>query len=462
MPNDLITERQRRLIDVALVLAVVALAFVVLGFLGGFWAAFGDLVLTFFLAWLLSFALRPLIGGVQRVVPRLGQSGAVLVVYLSIVGIMLLVLVQVSASLATSINELLADLPNLESSLTALVTSLQERLTALGFQVDLVRQVPDVIKGLQTGATELIGPLQQFAVASIGIFGNILMVVILSIYIAIDRQDIGAFLLRLVPPSFGSGARLLDASVSRSFAGFLRTQLVMGVSFGLISFSTDVVFGLPYAVVTAVAVGVLHAIPFFGPFVSWLPPVLVAILFKPEVALPVLIIMGIGWFVTMNVLQPRLMAGSVGIHPIVVLASVLIGAKIAGIAGAVFGIPIAAVVSAMFFSWFERSRDGVTVADRATKRVAAREGRPVRRPMEPVGGVDQDLDEVVAARERRAHPDQAHPIAAAADGEAQADADMTGAETRASAEAPSDTAPSDPTSSDIATPDTVVSSDPGA
>jgi hypothetical protein len=171
--------------------------------------------------------------------------------------------------------------------------------------------------------------------------------------------------------------------------------------------------------------------------VSWLPPVLVAILFKPEVALPVLIIMGIGWFVTMNVLQPRLMAGSVGIHPIIVLGSVLIGAKIAGIAGAVFGIPIAAVVSAMFFAWFERSRDGVTVADRATRRVAAREGRPVRRPQEPVGGVDQDLDEVAAGRERRTLPDQAHRVApdavakdgmapasgAAPDGDADADRD---------------------------------------
>jgi predicted PurR-regulated permease PerM len=414
MSSELITPRQRKLLDIVLVLAAIALGFVVLGFLGSFWVGFGDLVLTFFLAWLLSFALRPLIAGVQKLVPKLGQAGAVVVVYMSIVGILLTVLIQLSASLATSINELLADLPSLQNQLTNLVVELQDRLTALGFQVDLVSQVPDVIAGLAAGANELIGPLQQLAVASLGVFGSILMVVILSIYIAIDRQDIGAFILRLVPPSFGSGARLLDASVSRSFAGFLRTQLVMGVSFALVSFATDIVFGLPYAVVTAFAAGLLHAVPFFGPFVSWAPPVLVAVLFKPEVAIPVLIIMGIGWFVTMNVLQPRLMAGSVGIHPIVVLASVLIGAKIAGIAGAIFGIPIAAVASAMFFAWFERSREPSSVADRATQRLAAREGRPVRRPKEPVGGVDQDVDEVAAARDRRAHPDQAHPIEPAA------------------------------------------------
>ena len=59
--------------------------------------------------------------------------------------------------------------------------------------------------------------------------------------------------------------------------------------------------------------------------------------------------MGVGWFVVMNVLQPRIMQDAVGIHPIVVLGSVLIGSRIAGIPGAIFGIPIAAVVSAFFF-----------------------------------------------------------------------------------------------------------------
>jgi len=75
--------------------------------------------------------------------------------------------------------------------------------------------------------------------------------------------------------------------------------------------------------------------------------------------------MGAGWFLTMNVLQPRLMSGSVGIHPIVVLLSVLIGNKIAGIPGAIFGIPIAAVISAFFF-YFMRSIRGEPPGSMAT------------------------------------------------------------------------------------------------
>ena len=206
-------------------------------------------------------------------------------------------------------------------------------------------------------------------------FGNILLLVILSIYIAIDRDEIVAFLYRLVPPGYVTEARLLQTTTSKSFGGFLRGQVVMGLFFGLLTAIVNIAFGLPYAAVTTVAAGLLQMIPFFGPFVSWLPPVAVALLLKPDVALPVLIVMGIAWFVTMNIISPRLMAGSVGIHPIVVLAAVVIGGKIAGIIGAIFGIPIAAVLSAFFFYWFGRSREGGTVAERATQRVAAREGR---------------------------------------------------------------------------------------
>ena len=413
MPVDL-SERQRRLLDAVLILGVVALGFVVLGFVTGVLTFFADVLFLFFLAWLLAFAILPLISLVHRLAPRLPEALAVIVVYFAIVGLLLAVVVQASASLATSIGQFIADAPRLVDQLTNVLTELQHRLAGLGFTVNLVDQAPVIVQNMQSWAGQLVGPVQQLAVASIGVLGNILIVVILSIYIAVDREDALAFVYRLVPPGQTQTARLVQSSVSRSFGGFLRTQLIMGASFGVLTMVVNVVFGLPYAGVSTVAAAVLHAIPFFGPFLSWAPPVFVALLAAPNVVLPVLVVMAIGWFLTMNVLQPRLMAGAVGIHPIVVLGSVVVGAKIAGIAGAVFGIPIAAVLSAFFFHWFERSREGGSVADRATKRLEAREGRPVRRPKEPVPGVDEDLDD--ARPKRQAHPleEAAAELAAAA------------------------------------------------
>src|SRR5512142_1598367 len=95
-----LTERQRRLIDTVLILAVIALGFVVAGFAASVFYTFGDVLLLFFLSWLLSFALLPLINGVARLIPRMPQTAAVIVVYLAILIVLIAIVVQASASLA--------------------------------------------------------------------------------------------------------------------------------------------------------------------------------------------------------------------------------------------------------------------------------------------------------------------------------------------------------------------------
>ena len=75
-----------------------------------------------------------------------------------------------------------------------------------------------------------------------------------------------------------------------------------------------------------------------------------------------------------------------------VLGSVLVGLKVAGIPGAVFGIPIAAVISALFLHALSGRRGAAPVAERAAARVGRREGRLIRRPREPDPTVDRDVE----------------------------------------------------------------------
>jgi predicted PurR-regulated permease PerM len=296
--------------------------------------------------------------------------------------------------LSTSITQLVASLPQIRGDIGTIVAPLQGWLTGIGLgQVDLAAQGRAILDNLDGIAAQLIVPLQSVAVASVGAIGTMLIVFILSIYMVIDRDAIMTFLFRLVPPSYAEEARLLQNAIARSFGGFLRGQALMGIVYFLVALVTSVVLGLPLAALTSTASGVLMAIPFFGPFLAWAPPLIAAVIFKPDALLPALAIMGIGWFIVMNVLQPRIMQGAVGIHPIVVLGSVLIGSKIAGIPGAIFGIPVAAVASAFFFHFLHRSTGDRSVTGRAAKRLSQREGRPVRVPREPVPGQAADVIE---------------------------------------------------------------------
>jgi len=387
-----LTPRERQWLDALLVLATIVAFFAAVAVVGQVLRDFFDIILIFFLAWLLAFMIRPIadflgrfVGGVPKAVTVIGAYVAIVIILGALLGV-------VAGALVGSIGDFLANLEKIQANLAAILTPIQGWLVSLGLTIDLVAIGKDLLVRIASGAVDILGPLRELAVASLGALGSLLIIFFLSIFIAVDSEDIQAFLFRLVPARYATEAELLRTSVGQSFGGFIRGQAIQGFVYAGIALLASVLLGLPFPALTAAAAGILQAIPFFGPFVSWAPPVFVAMIFVPDAILPAAIIMGVGWFVVMNVLQPRLMSDALHIHPIVVLGSVLIGAEVAGVAGAIFGIPVAAIASAFFFHYLREHSDG-SVAARAARRLEEREGRPVRVPREPAVGEVGDIEE---------------------------------------------------------------------
>jgi predicted PurR-regulated permease PerM len=391
-----LSPRDHRWLSALLILATLAFGFVVVDYVGKWVAFFGDVIMVFFLAWLLAFILSPVANGMVRLVPRLPRAIAVILAYTLLIVALATAILLVAQQLYASINGLVGQVPD-DQHLRDFLAPYQDRLNSLGAgQINLYEQVKQLLANAKSGAGELAKPIGEIAFASLGIFGNLLFIFFLSLYMAVDKERITRFLFRLVPPNYTDEAELLEQSVSRSFGGFLRGQAVMGVLYGAISMIASLVLGVPYMPVTAASSGILQTIPFFGPFISWAPPVLVAIFFKPEAAIPMLAVMVAAWFIIMNVISPKLMAGAVGLHPVVVLGSVMIGSKLAGIPGAIFAIPIAAVVASFFFYYLGHHTDSSSVALRAARMVEERMGRPVRVPRLPQAGQDEEVEPTAA------------------------------------------------------------------
>jgi predicted PurR-regulated permease PerM len=386
-----LTPRERSWFDAILVLGALSLGFIVLGFVGVIFAVLGDLIMVFFLAWLFAFMLGPIVNRVTAI-PFMSRAGAIFVVYFVLFGSLVFVSIVVAAALVSSIGDFVDNLPELRANLPTILAPWQERLNGLGAQIDLQAQVTVFLDNISQYAVQLAQPLQQIAVASIGAIGNLLLVVVLSLYMVADRERLVAFGFWLVPSTYRPEAEILEEAVARSFGGFIRGQVITGIVFGAICLAGSVLFGLEFIAVTTFTAGFLMVIPFFGPFVAWVPPVLVAMLFKPDALLGVSIVVAAAWLVVMNWLQPRIMANSLRIHPIVVLGSVLVGLKVAGIPGAIFGIPIAAVFSALFLHSLSRRRGSGPVAERAAARAGERQGRVIRQPREPNPSVDSDVE----------------------------------------------------------------------
>jgi predicted PurR-regulated permease PerM len=348
--------RERSWLSALLVLGTITVALILIQQVAGYLTYFSDIILIFFLAWLLAFVLAPVPDAASRWAPRLPRLIVVVATYLVLVFFIFLLTLVMAQVLAGSITSFVDGLPTIIANLPDLLAPWQGFLDQFGLQVDLQATAQSILDAAGNLGGTIVQPLTDIAIASISVVGNLILILIFSLYLVIDRDRMLVFMQRVVPERYVDEFRLLRVSVARSFGGFLRGQAILGAIYFLVALGCQVFLGLPYTAASAVLSGALMAVPFFGPFVAWTPPVIVAALTAPDQIVPAIVIMVVGMLLELNIVQPRVMSGTVGISPLVVLASVIIGIKIAGIAGAVFSVPIAAVLSSFFFFYLDRYR----------------------------------------------------------------------------------------------------------
>jgi predicted PurR-regulated permease PerM len=351
-----VLDRRAPVIELLLVLATLATAFVVLGYLASYFEDYLHLILIFFFAWLLAFLISPVADFLQRRMRRLPRPLAVIAVIVPVILIGAYLLLRIAVAIGTSLADLAESLPGLAAEPPAFIADIQAFLDARGIDVDVAATFESMVGGLLHDLADLAADLLVGIVGSFGTFIDAIIIVSLAVFMAIDKDKLLRFGLDMTPPDKREEALLFRRSVGSAFAGFIRSQLVLGALYGVWALLTSLLFGLPFALGTAALAGVIMAIPIYGPYVSWLPPVIVAVLVSPESALLVAVVMLIGWFIDENILAPLVRAGALELHPIIVTLAFLLGAQLAGAIGALVAIPLAAVVQAFFQRYMERYR----------------------------------------------------------------------------------------------------------
>ncbi|MBA2634289.1 MAG: AI-2E family transporter [Chloroflexi bacterium] len=182
------------------------------------------------------------------------------------------------------------------------------------------------------------------------ILGALFLVIILSLYMLADSENILAKLNRVVPARYADEAEILERSVSSAFGGFLRAQVILAGLQAALALVVVLVAGVPYGFLIVAISALAMLIPFFGPPLALVPPILGTAVFSPGALLVVAPVLLVTQTVLVNYLQPRLMRDALGMHPILVLIGLLVGAQVAGLWGALFGIPVLAVLN-LFFNY---------------------------------------------------------------------------------------------------------------
>jgi predicted PurR-regulated permease PerM len=309
----------------------------------------GGVLLTFLMAAILAYVLNPLVRRLEQWrVPRVVAVVGMFAVLILAVAAALLVLIIPAIG---QVQSLIQDPSALIERINGLVARTRE-LPYVGERIAAIDQeaVTSFVKSNAPSAGQALKGATGFIGGVFGVFGtllNLVLMLIVSIYLLLDREKITRAALGAIPDTVRDQAVELFHAVESSLMRYLKGQLLLCAMMGVIGWAIAFFAIGRYELVIGLWVGLTEIIPVLGAFLGAVPAVLIALFVGGfSKALIVAGLFLIAQQIEGNILVPRIMGGSVGVHPLWVLFAMLAATALYGVIGAIFAVPVVAIVAA--------------------------------------------------------------------------------------------------------------------
>lgn len=333
-----------------------------LGALGLFLYLFSGVLLPFLVGLILGYLLDPLAGKLERAgMNRLGAALTILIV-VSVAFVVLLILA--APVLAHQMAAFIDALPALVTRLQALAieegSALSDKLGAnvmeklgLGNGVsngDVQKSVGELARG---GAQWLLGFLKSLwsgGQALAGLLSILVVTPVVAFYILLDWHRMIAAIDGWVPVSSRGVVRGLAGDMDRAIAGFLRGQSLVCLFLGLWYGLGLSLIGLNYGFLIGITAGVLSFIPYVGSLTALVLAAIVSVVQgwpSWSLFLMAMGVVGAGQFLEGNILTPRLVGASVGLHPVWLMFALFAFGSLFGFSGLILAVPVAAAIGVL-------------------------------------------------------------------------------------------------------------------
>lgn len=356
--------RRRAFQGLVIGIAVLALA----------WAAYRlrELTLMAGLGALLAFVLDPL---VERLATRMGRAYAVALVFTALVA---LLAVGVGAGVPTLVHQgqaLVAETPELQALWegNAVAPSrparsghpdlreITSRLHTLTESVDgwydstpqPLHQAIDVsLVQVRLLMRSLFRPMAGLLVGLVAWVARSVVILMFALYLLLDKQLMLRAVHRAIPPGYRQDALLVVDDVTHVLGSYLRGQGVVILS-GTVAFTLlFLLLGVPHALMLGIFAGVLQIVPYFGAIAGGLPAVALGLAQSGVVGVAASVGVLVINQIEGHLVIPLVMGHSVGLRPLTVLAALIGGAELGGIAGMIIAIPLVGVTKVfLIHSW---------------------------------------------------------------------------------------------------------------
>ncbi len=319
-----------------------------------------ELLVPLALAALLTFMLSPLVTRLQKWLGRVGSVLCVVLMMCAATGVVAWVLTRQAVDLAnqlpnykeniqtklrsiqvpeggpfsrisSTLDELKKDLPGGENGASLIKTDASKENSQKPMPVEVVGGDDERLKFVQVVLAPVLGPL-----------GTAALVLLLLIFMLLQREDLRSRMIRLIGQGrISATSQAMDEAGSR-VSRYLLMQLVVNVTYGIPVAIGLYFIGVPNAILWGALSTVLRFIPYVGPWIAAAFPILLSLAVSPSWAAP---LMTIGLFIALelfsnNVMEPWLYGSSTGVTPIALIVAALVWTWMWGPVGLVLATPL--------------------------------------------------------------------------------------------------------------------------
>ena len=276
------------------------------------------------------------------------RSVGLLLTYITASIITYLFIQFVLPQLMDSIIGLVNNIPEYVNDVTKFTNDIVDNLNLQPEYINLITdKFGEAITYIITILSNLVPVIGNFVVGATSSILNIIIGIIVSIYILIDKEKFMALGKKIVyalcSEEKAKFILRLATQSNMTFSRFIGGKILDSFIIGVLTFIILSIFKMPYILLISVIIGVTNIIPFFGPFIGGIPAAIIILFVSPIQALWFVIIIIVIQQIDGNIIGPKILGDSIGISAFWILFSLLVAAKFMGFVGMVVGVPLFAI-----------------------------------------------------------------------------------------------------------------------
>ena len=188
----------------------------------------------------------------------------------------------------------------------------------------------------------------QGVVSSISSTASVLVTMPFVLFFLLkDASHFNKFVISLLPKKFEQPVADTIDEIDEKVGSYIQGQMLVSLCIGVMLFIGYNIIGLHYAFSLATIAAFLSIVPYLGPAIAITPAMLVAASTSWIMVVKMLVVWGIVQFLEGNIISPNIMGRSMNMHPLTVIFVILIGVNIAGVVGAILGIPVYSILKVL-------------------------------------------------------------------------------------------------------------------